>query len=411
MGRSRWAQRWDSETNSWERSEMGNYPAHKGWRRDKGDNYPYHGGWSERYDFRRKKSTPIDLIVKLLIFIGIIILIYWIIDRETVEGYYQKLISNFETAKQSFKEYFVYLNKSNASSETNKGVSNITPLIAREGTVAPLNKNNPICFNFVCEIGESSENCCSDCGCSSGYSCVNNACVRCGDLVCDPKAESKDSCCSDCGCRNPDYICYGNVCKSQDEIKREKAEQTEQVPISMPKFEPTRPRDSNEQEDNCKAAFESLNTIRASYGRITLEWDNRAYELAVYRSKDMATRGYFDHVTPEGTCASEMKSNFGFSQNENIAENIWMTYYVGVSISGQPRANPNEAVTDWMGSRGHRYNLLYPDHTKGAIGCYVNVCTFYGVNTKYYGFGYGPCTTGSQGLAYWETAPQQLGEV
>lgn len=35
-----------------------------------------------------------------------------------------------------------------------------------------------ICGNNNCESGESSNNCCQDCGCSSGFTCQNNICVE-----------------------------------------------------------------------------------------------------------------------------------------------------------------------------------------------------------------------------------------
>lgn len=36
----------------------------------------------------------------------------------------------------------------------------------------------PICGNKVCEDGETQENCCKDCGCPSGFNCIENKCVK-----------------------------------------------------------------------------------------------------------------------------------------------------------------------------------------------------------------------------------------
>jgi len=36
----------------------------------------------------------------------------------------------------------------------------------------------PICGNRICENGENQENCCKDCGCPSGYKCIENKCVK-----------------------------------------------------------------------------------------------------------------------------------------------------------------------------------------------------------------------------------------
>jgi hypothetical protein len=35
-----------------------------------------------------------------------------------------------------------------------------------------------ICGNRICEAGETQENCCKDCGCPSGYNCIENKCVK-----------------------------------------------------------------------------------------------------------------------------------------------------------------------------------------------------------------------------------------
>jgi len=39
-------------------------------------------------------------------------------------------------------------------------------------------KERSICGNRICETGETQENCCKDCGCPSGYNCIENKCVK-----------------------------------------------------------------------------------------------------------------------------------------------------------------------------------------------------------------------------------------
>jgi hypothetical protein len=36
----------------------------------------------------------------------------------------------------------------------------------------------PVCGNGICEVNETQTNCCIDCGCSQGYECRDNACVK-----------------------------------------------------------------------------------------------------------------------------------------------------------------------------------------------------------------------------------------
>ena len=155
-------------------------------------------------------------------------------------------------------------------------------------------------------------------------------------------------------------------------------------------------------------AFAHINSLRSEYGRSELAWDGRAYALAIARAKDMYDRNYLDHVTPEGTCAKDLKAQYNFTSNENVAENIWKIYYEsGAAIE----ANPNLAVSSWMTSRPHRYNLLYEQHASGAVGCYHNICMFYGVNAVASGLGAGPCVAWADSSAFWQNAGTQKGEV
>ncbi|MFH1364638.1 MAG: S8 family serine peptidase, partial [Candidatus Aenigmatarchaeota archaeon] len=57
------------------------------------------------------------------------------------------------------------------------------------------------CGDGTCDAGESSINCCTDCGCPSETTCTNNACIRqsyCGDGLCSGD-ETCSSCQQDCG--------------------------------------------------------------------------------------------------------------------------------------------------------------------------------------------------------------------
>jgi len=160
-----------------------------------------------------------------------------------------------------------------------------------------------------------------------------------------------------------------------------------------------------ERKIECIETFNYLNDIRDSYGKNKIDWNEDAYKFAVDRSKDMYDRNYFDHVTPEGLCAERMKGDYGFNSNEYLAENIGgMSYYSKGDVAG----TCVEALEGWLNSRGHRYNLLYDEHVSGAIGCYYELCTFFGVNHDLFGEG---CSTGEEGSSFWEDAPNQPGEV
>jgi len=167
-----------------------------------------------------------------------------------------------------------------------------------------------------------------------------------------------------------------------------------------------------ERKEECQEALDYINQLRQENNRLYLEWDDRLYNLAVAMSKDMYERNYFDHVTPEGKCVKDFKADYGLSEY-TIADNVGGQYegYSESSMSYSLTINPLDQVDNWMDSRGHRYNLMYPDHIKGAIGCYYGVCVFLGANKDPYGLGWGPCTTGDEGLEYWKTTGKQPGET
>jgi len=81
----------------------------------------------------------------------------------------------------------------------------------------------------------------------------------------------------------------------------------------------------------------------------------------------------------------------------SIAENCAKGYY-----------DEKEAIDGWMHSRGHRYNLLYPDHTIGAIAEYHKIYVFLATGPTEHGW---VCATGEEGLKFWETAPKQPGGI
>ena len=166
-----------------------------------------------------------------------------------------------------------------------------------------------------------------------------------------------------------------------------------------------------ERKEECVDALEYVNELRQEKGLNALIWNESLYELATYRARDLYEREYFDHTTPEGTCVKDFKNQAGF-EDYIIAENLGaqlISENYGAYVY-DTEINPTEQVDGWMESRGHRYNLLYADHIYGAIGCYGGVCVFLGAHQDPWGLGAGPCTTGEEGLAYWESVPLQPGE-
>jgi uncharacterized protein YkwD len=187
--------------------------------------------------------------------------------------------------------------------------------------------------------------------------------------------------------------------------------ETEEISNSIKEYEVESQLKEEERNKRMNMeAFDYVNELRADNDRNPLEWDDNIYELAVARSKDMYDKNYFDHVTPEGLCVKDFRADYGL-QGYDLAENVAAEYtgYSEYDMHFSSYTDPKERIDGWMNSRGHRYNLLYASHIKGAVGCYRGVCTFLGANHD--GFGSSPCTTGKEGLAFWETASKAPGEI
>lgn len=108
------------------------------------------------------------------------------------------------------------------------------------------------------------------------------------------------------------------------------------------------------------ALLAETNAVREAHGLGALRADAKLVAVARARSRDMARRGYFAHVTPEGRSVfmimREQKMIFG-AAGENIAK------------TRRPAADaPREVVRDWTKSPAHRANLLQEGFGRVGIG-------------------------------------------
>ena len=98
-----------------------------------------------------------------------------------------------------------------------------------------------------------------------------------------------------------------------------------------------------------------------------MRWDDRLGAIARAHSEDMTRRGYFSHDTPEGLGPMERIKRAGYEcwkeTHYGIAENITIELVSG-SLDGMARG----AVQSWVGSPGHRANLLDRQYNRTGIG-------------------------------------------
>lgn len=104
-----------------------------------------------------------------------------------------------------------------------------------------------------------------------------------------------------------------------------------------------------------KQMFELVNQERAKVGSPVLVWDEELAEVGRGHSKDMFSRGYFSHFSPEGKDVGDRLD----------MANVVYTY-AGENLALAPTTN--RAHTGLMNSEGHRRNILDPAFGKIGIG-------------------------------------------
>ena len=99
------------------------------------------------------------------------------------------------------------------------------------------------------------------------------------------------------------------------------------------------------------------NIERSKKGLPALKANWQLSRCARYKSQDMINKNYFAHQSPTYGSPFDMIESFGISMAAG-GENIAM---------GQ--RTPQEVVTAWMNSPGHRSNILSTAYTEIGVGC------------------------------------------
>jgi hypothetical protein len=143
-------------------------------------------------------------------------------------------------------------------------------------------------------------------------------------------------------------------------------------------------------ESDSKKAINDINEVRKKSGLATLNYSAKAYQLATARAKDMNQYNYFDFTNPQTkSCTDTMKTGFGFTNEEFLAESNIRYVPVGANI-GASTKNVSEVSREWAEERAQvDPNFLFPKHVAGAVGCDGNKCVFLALNYAGYGKGCG----------------------
>ncbi len=111
-----------------------------------------------------------------------------------------------------------------------------------------------------------------------------------------------------------------------------------------------------------RAAYETevvklTNAERLAHGCKALRIDSRLVTAARAHSTDMVKAGFFDHTGSDGSNFVTREVRAGYPRNGASAENIAYGY-----------RTPEQVVTGWMNSSGHRKNILNCASTAVGVG-------------------------------------------
>ncbi|KIL40973.1 hypothetical protein SD70_10135 [Gordoniibacillus kamchatkensis] len=101
-----------------------------------------------------------------------------------------------------------------------------------------------------------------------------------------------------------------------------------------------------------------VNQERAKAGLKPLASNKALSAMALDKAKDMYDNHYFDHTSPTYGSPFDMMTSYGISYS-----------YAGENIAMGQRT-PQEVMTAWMNSSGHRANILNPHYTQIGVGYY-----------------------------------------
>ena len=150
----------------------------------------------------------------------------------------------------------------------------------------------------------------------------------------------------------------------------------------QPKAQPT-----VEVSDLTKRIHAQINEKRIKHGLKSLTWNDTLSRIAIKHSRDMASRNYLSHDSPEGKGFSYRYQQAGYVCEIRVgmvvytgAENIALSHLYnsmkrenGVAYYNWNSAQEiaRKTVDGWMNSPGHRENILTPYWRQEGIGIVI----------------------------------------
>jgi uncharacterized protein YkwD len=107
-----------------------------------------------------------------------------------------------------------------------------------------------------------------------------------------------------------------------------------------------------------------INRERSAHGESPLQDNSRLQQAAQSHTESMAFGDYFEHVGPRGDTPGDRMRSSGYIYSSQVGYEIAENLAWGTGTEGTPRA----IVTAWMGSPGHRENILDARFRDTAVG-------------------------------------------
>jgi len=102
---------------------------------------------------------------------------------------------------------------------------------------------------------------------------------------------------------------------------------------------------------------ELANQQRAANGcAVALAMNDKLHKAAYDHSADMLARDFFSHTNPDGEGPGERLAEVGY---------VWSWWGENIA-AGYP--SPEDVMAGWMGSEGHRANILNCNFTEIGVG-------------------------------------------
>ena len=134
------------------------------------------------------------------------------------------------------------------------------------------------------------------------------------------------------------------------------------VPTKAPAAEPPYVTDDS-TSSYARQVVDLVNQERAKRSLPALTIDNTLMSAALTRAAE--TVKSFSHTRPNGSSFSSVLSEYNYG------------YRTAGENSAYGQRTPQEVVTAWMNSSGHRANILNGNYTKIGVGCYKSGGTYY----------------------------------